>query len=96
MLSDRGFAGTARYYPNVNAQLTPSFLKGRLQFTSDEVSADWRICKLRYTCEVAFSRVTSESGLKDVIPWSFMPIIEDMNDWAHANVNLQRPLMRSD
>ena len=92
MLSDRGFAGTAHYYPNFNAQITPKFLAGRLQFTSAEVGSDQRICKLRYTCEVAFSRVTNEAGLQDVIPYHFFSILNAMNHWGHANVNLHEPL----
>ena len=93
MLSDRGFANTAHLYPNFNAQLTPSFLKGRSQFTSDEVGSDYEICKLRYTCEVAFSRVVQEAALQDVIPYHFFSIIDAMNHWGHANVNLGAPLM---
>ena len=92
-LSDRGFSGTARYYPNFNAQITPRFLSGRKQFSAEEVSSDRRICKLRYTCEVAFSRVVLEAGLQDVIPQHFYRLLEDMNQWAHANINLMKPLM---
>ena len=51
----------------VNDQKTPKFLSRRVQFSTYEVSADRRICKLRYTCEVAFSRVTKTRGLRDVI-----------------------------
>lgn len=94
MLSDRGFAGTAHHYPNFNAQLTPNFLAGRPQFTEAEISSDHSICSLRYTCEVDFSRVTLEAGLKDTIPYSFFPILDDMNHWGHANVNLRAPLQR--
>lgn len=93
MLSDRGFSDTARYYPNFNTQLTPKFLRGRRQFTAGEVLADLRICKLRYTCEVAFSRVVQEASLRDTIPHSFSPILNAINHWGHANVNLQAPLM---
>jgi hypothetical protein len=71
MLSDRGFWNTARFYPNINRQLTPKFLSGRQQFSAEEVSVDRTICKLRYTCEVAFSRVTDTSGHKDVISDDF-------------------------
>jgi hypothetical protein len=92
MLSDRGFAGTARLYPNFNAQLTPSFLMSRNQFTAAEVSADRDICKLRYTCEVDFARVVLEQGLQDVIPHAYFPMVDDMNDWGHANINLLSPL----
>ena len=42
MLSDRGFWNTARFYPNLNRQLTPKFLSGRKQFTAEEVSVDSR------------------------------------------------------
>ena len=66
----------------------------RLQFTPDEVSADREICKLRYTCEVAFARVVEEAGLKDVIPYSFFKIMDAMNHWGHANVNLHKPLQK--
>ena len=94
MLSDRGFFDTARFYPNMNHQLTPKFLSGRDQFTTDEVSADRRICKLRYTCEVAFSRVTKTKGLKDVISNDYFPLLDAMNHWGHATVNLDAPLMK--
>lgn len=93
MLSDRGFWNTARFYPNLNRQMTPKFLSGRKQFTAEEVSADRTICKLRYTCEVAFSRVTDTNGLQDVISHDFFDILDAMNHWGHANVNIKRPLM---
>ena len=42
MLADRGFANTAHYYPNVNTQLTPKFLKAQQsgQFSSEDVQSD--------------------------------------------------------
>ena len=92
MLSDRGFAGTASYYPNFNAQLTPAFLKGRDRKTGGEVVSDHEICKLRYTCEVAFSRVTVEASLQDVIPYWFIPSLDALNHWGHAHANLYNPL----
>jgi len=73
---------------------TPKFLSGRDQFTEGEVSSDRRICKLRYTCEVAFSRVTKTEGLRDVISLDFFHQLDDMNDWAHATINLDKPLMK--
>lgn len=94
MLADRGFSGTAHYYPNFNLQLTPKFLAGRSQFTAAEVAGDYQLCKLRYTCEVAFSRVTTEASLQDVIPFSFFPILDAINHWGHANVNLMKPLQK--
>ena len=94
MLSDRGFFDTARYYPNMNHQKTPKFLSGRDQFTEGEVSADRRICKLRYTCEVAFSRVTKTKGLRDIILNDLFPLFDYMNNWAHATINLDKPLTK--
>ena len=93
MLSDRGFFNTARFYPNMNHQKTPEFPSGRDQFTTDDVSADRRICKLRYTCEVAFSRVKKTKGLRDVISNDFFYLLDAMNDWRHATVKLDSPLM---
>jgi len=92
-LADRGFAGTARYYPHCIQQLTPKFKAGRLQFSVSEIKVDMDICKLRYTCEVAFARVTTIKGLKDRIPYWFFNDMDDMNHWGHAQVNLMRPLI---
>ena len=78
----------------MNHQKTPRFLSGRDKFSEAEVSADRRICKLRYTCEVAFSRVTKTRGLRDVISNDYFAILDDMNDWGHATVNLDAPLMK--
>ena len=80
MLSDRGFWNTARFYLNLNRQMTPKFLSGRRQFTEEEVSADRTICKLRYTCEVAFSRVTDTSGLQDVKMSSLMTSLVSLHE----------------
>lgn len=78
----------------MNHQNTPKFLSGREQFTTEEVSADRRICKLRYTCEVAFARVTKTHALRDVISNDFFQHLDAMNHWAHATINLDKPLMR--
>ena len=94
MLSDRGFFDTARFYPNMNHQKTPEFPSGRDQFTTDEVSADRRICKLRYTCKVAFSRVKKTKGPRNVISNDLFPLLDAMNHWGHAMVNLDAPLMK--
>ncbi len=74
-------------------QMTPKFQSGWKQFTAEEVSADRTICKLQYTCEVAFSRVTDTDGLKDVISHDFFDVLDAMNHWGHANVNIKKPLM---
>jgi len=93
MLVDRGFAGTATYYPNMNDQLSPSFLDGRDNFTEAEVKRDYQTCRLRHTCEVAFSRATQEASLQDTIPCAFFSCIDSINHWAHAHANLYQPLM---
>jgi hypothetical protein len=77
----------------MNRQMTPKFLGGRKQFTEEEVSADRTICKLRYTCEVAFSRVTDTKSLQDVIHHRHFPSLDAMNHWGHASVNIKQPLM---
>jgi hypothetical protein len=92
VLADRGFAKDAFLYPNFNVHLTPSFLAGREQFTSDEVQQDRRKCEVRYTSETAFSRVTYTTGLRDSIPRSLFAIMDDMSDWGHAYVNLCAPM----
>ena len=91
-LADRGFQGTAHYYPNFNAQLTPRFLSKRQQFETEEVTSDYGICKLRYTCEVAFSRVVAQGCVRDVIPFKYFSILKHMIDWGHANINLGKAL----
>jgi hypothetical protein len=92
MLADRGFHGTAHYYPNFNAQLTPRFLSKRQQFETEEVTSDYGICKLRYTCEVAFSRVVAQGCVRDVIPFKYFSVLKHMIDWGHANINLGKAL----
>ncbi len=63
ILADRGFVDDALHYPNLNEHIIPQFMTGRKQFEVHEISADRDICELRYTCKVAFSRVTQMNGL---------------------------------
>ena len=63
------------------------------RITTDEVSADRRICKLRLMCEVAFSLVTKTKGLRDFISNDFL-LLDAMNHWGHETVNLDAPLMK--
>ena len=59
------------------------------------MSADRRICKLRYIYKVvAFSRVTKTKWLRDVISNDFFVVLDAMNHWGHATVNLDAPLMK--
>ncbi len=86
------FGDTVQFYPNINRQLTPRFLSGWKQFTTKEVSADRIICKSRYTCEVVFLCVTDAGGLSDVISDNLFIILDAINHWGHANVNIKKPL----
>lgn len=88
ILADRGFANDATRYPNMNVQMTPSFLSGRDQFTYSELSSDMVKCKLRYISETNFARVTDENLLTDVIPARVLPYVKDCISWGHASANL--------
>ena len=69
-------------------------MTGRKQFEVHEILADRDVCELRYTCEVAFSRVTQINGLKDVIPFELLSLFDDMLHWGHAMVNIRQPLQK--
>ena len=88
ILADRGFANDAARYPNMNVQMTSSFLSGRDQFTYSELSADMVKCKLRYISETNFARVTDENLLTDVIPARVLPFVKVCISWGHASANL--------
>ena len=93
VLADRGFDGDSLSYPHFNIIITPEFLGSkRDQFSMAELERDRRICELRYTCEVVFSRVTTEKYVSDVIPYSRLAHIEHAHCWAHAQANLRQPL----
>ena len=91
VLADRGFYFDAPSYPNVNAQVTPHFLSGRDQFESKEISSDLITCRLRWSSEAVFSRVTDHNALTDVIPYSYFSIMSAMIEWGHAHANLMQP-----
>jgi hypothetical protein len=91
VLADRGFYFDAPSYPNVNAQVTPHFITGRDQFESNEISSDLITCRLRWSSEAVFSRVTDHNALTDVIPFSYFPIMGAMIEWGHAHANLMQP-----
>ena len=91
VLADRGFYFDAPSYPNVNAQVTPHFLTGREQFESSEIICDLVTCRLRWSSEAVFSRVTDHNALTDVIPYSYFSIMGAMIEWGHAHANLMQP-----
>lgn len=84
----RGWGGTASREP------TPAFISGRAQFTKSELVSDLRICQLRYTSEVVYSRVTDETCLTDVVRRGLWGVMGAAWDWGHANGNLLLPLQR--
>lgn len=93
VLADRGFDGDNLSYPHFNMVITPEFMDSETkQFSMAQLQRDRKICELRYTCEVVFSRVTTEEVLSDVIPYTVLAHIEDAFAWAHANANLKKPL----
>ena len=94
MLADRGFARDQRLYPNWNRLYTPAFIAGRAQFTHSELVSDLRVCQLRYTSEVVYSRVTDETCLTDVVRRGLWGIMDAAWDWGHANGNLLKPLQQ--
>jgi hypothetical protein len=91
VLADRGFYYDAPSYPNVNAQITPHFITGRDQFEVDEISNDLVTCRLRWSSEALFSRVTDQEALTDVIPYDYFTTVESMIKWGHAHANLMQP-----
>ena len=93
VLADRGFDGDSLSYPHFNTVVTPEFYdKESKQFDLAQLERDRKICELRYTCEVVFSRVTTERLLAGIIPYSAFAHIEDAHCWAHAQANLRQPL----
>ena len=91
VLADRGFYYDAPSYPNVNAQITPHFITGRDQFEVDKISNDSVTCRLRWSSEALFSRVTDQEALTDVIPYDYFTTVESIIKWGHAHSNLMQP-----
>ena len=93
VLADRGFDGDNLSYPFFNIVVTPEFLVHETkQFTMPQVERDRKICELRDTCEMVFSRVTTEKILGGVIQYTSLSYIENAHCWAHVQANLRKPL----
>jgi hypothetical protein len=97
VLGDKGFDGCDRFHPNMNPIRTPLLLRTRKikQYLREEITGkgcNRGICRLRYTSEVAFSRVTKTDGLKDVIRYANIPVLQHIHSWGHAMINLDNPL----
>lgn len=94
VLADKGFTYVTRHFPNLNAIDTPARLGKRKfgRYSEEEVKKSKKKCKLRYTCEVFFRRVTEEEVLRDRIPYRNFAILPHAQAWAHAYGNLKKPL----
>ena len=94
MLADKGFAKTDRFYPFLVRIKTPPVMRGRhvKQHTTAELNDKAELCRLRYTCEVVFSRVVILDSMKDIIPYHNMHAIPAAVEWGHAQSNLLLPL----
>lgn len=68
ILGDRGFYNDCIRYPNLNQQIVPHLLEGRDQFSNKELIEDMKLCRLRYSSETNFSRITDSNVLCDTIP----------------------------
>ncbi len=88
VLADRGFAYDAIRYPNANRHRTPHFITGRKQFSQKELTTDMITCRLRYSSETNFSRITEENILMDVIGYNSFIHATYALHWAHASANL--------
>ena len=91
LLADRGFADDTMKYKNLNSILSPCFLEGRKQFTIEEIKKDIPLCKLRYSSECIFSRVTDLKICSDTVAVNNFHIFNEAVAWGHARNNLQQP-----
>lgn len=66
-------------------------MAGRDQCESNEISRDLITCRLRWSSEAVFSRVTDHESLTDVIPYSYFSILSSAIHWGHAHANLMQP-----
>jgi len=96
ILADKGFTYVTRHFPNFNAIDTPARLGKRKygRYSEEEGKSNKKKCKLRYTCEVYFARVTEEEVLKDRISYHNFAVLPHVHAWAHAAGNLREPLAR--
>ena len=92
ILADRSFRHDASKLPNINPIVYPTLVKGRDQFEIEEVIEDIDLCRLRYTSEVLFSRVTDSGILRGIIPVHRLPFIIDQFNYAYGHANLMQPL----
>jgi hypothetical protein len=95
VLADRGFGYDCLKYANANVHLTPTYIdhdKG--QFSESENSADMVTCKLRYSCETVFARISDVSMLRGTIGYSNFKNLQHVHFWAHGRANLCNPFQK--
>jgi hypothetical protein len=88
VLADRGFAGCSSCYPNANSIIFPSFVLGREQFEVEEVKKNISICRLRYSSEVFFSRVTDSAMMRGVVEMNKLKHFYAHLAFSHARNNI--------
>lgn len=96
ILADRGFRHDASKLPNINPIVYPTLVKGRDQFEVEEVIEDIDLCRLRYTSEVLFSRVTDSGILRGIIPVNRLAYIIEHLNYAYGHASLMQPLAYPD
>jgi hypothetical protein len=95
VLADRGFGYDCLKYPNVNVHLTPTYIDSvKGQFNHEENNADLITCRLRYSCETVFARVTNVALLQSTVEHGLFPILQHVHFWAHGRANLQQPFQK--
>ena len=97
LLNDKGFAGTERYYPNLNRMKTPPVMRARKvkQYHQSELKPKADLCRLRYTCEVVFARVTEQDLFKDKIPYYNLKSLTYGIEWAYMHIKIYTDLWNS-
>ena len=93
VLADRGFADCSMYYKHLNPIITPSFLDGRSQFSTEEIAGDRTKCKDRYSSEAFFSRFSDSEYVTDKVPRHRFHYLADVLKFCMAMSNLKQPYM---
>ena len=92
ILADKGFDMTSAYYPHFTPIIHPAFHKKGAQFTEEQIDWNRKVCELRYTSEVVFSRVKTRGNLSGIISRANFAYLKDLWSWAHGRANFYQPL----
>lgn len=82
-MTDKGFVGTSRFYPNCNDVFTPLPMVSKRAIKQHTIK---EICQRRYTSEAAYSCVVIPDSLRGVIPFENIDAFE--YEWAMVEINL--------